>query len=137
MKRLITNEKERVVRWICERIHANMSTSTCSAIGLEEDGQLVAAVAFDQWYPPSVSGHIASDGSRRWLNREFLHAMFDYPFRQLGCTRITAPIADGNADAVRFVTKLGFHPEGRLRKAMPDGSDRLIYGLLKEDCKWL
>jgi RimJ/RimL family protein N-acetyltransferase len=63
--------------------------------------------------------------------------MFDYPLRQLGCVRITAPIADGNDGAIRFVTKLGFQLEGRLRKAMPDGADRLIYGLLKEDCKWL
>jgi len=137
MKKLVTNDKERLVKWICSRISADINPSTCNAIGLENDGELVAVVAYNQWHHPSICGHIASDGSKRWLNRAFLHAMFDYPFRQLGCARITAPIAESNISAINFVTKLGFQLEGRLRKALPNGEDRLIFGLLREECKWV
>lgn len=109
----------------------------CSAIGWERDGKLTAAVVFDQFYWPSISGHIASDGSRQWACRGFILAMFDYPFRQLECVRITAPVAEGNDKAIQFLERLGFVREGCLRRALPDGRDRLIYGILKEDCKWI
>lgn len=137
MKRIVANDKYRVAEWAGARIESYKIPEKFNAIGLECDGVLVAAAVYDSWYHPSISGHIASDGSRRWANREFLRAIFDYPFRQIGCARITAPIADGNEAARRFVEKLGFVLEGRLRRAMPDGGDRLLYGLLKEDCKWV
>lgn len=108
-----------------------------AAVGWARQGRIVAAVIFDHWQPPSISAHIASDGSRRWASAEFLRAIFAYPFGQLGCARITAPMSATNAEARRFVEKLGFELEGRLRKAWPDGSDEAVYGLLKEDCKWL
>lgn len=137
MKRLITDDRERVCLWAAENMRAeHVNFGSASAIGLESGGELVAAVVYDSYYHPSISGHIVSDGSRRWACRMFLRAMFDYPFRQLGCARITAPIAEGNTEAISFVERLGFELEGRLRKALPDGRDRLIYGILKENCKW-
>lgn len=137
MRLIISNQKDRIARWAAERIGGSPRFERFSAIGLEDGGQLVAAVIYDSWFHPGICGHIASDGTRRWANRAFLRAIFDYPFNQLGCARITAPIAEGNQAAIHFVEKLGFVLEGRLRCAMPDGADRLIFGILKEDCKWL
>lgn len=131
----MSGQKERLMAWASERTGINYTSG--NAIGVEEDGNLLAVVVFNGWQEPTISAHIASDGSRRWACRQFIRAMFDYPFRQLGCTRITAPIDERNHAARRFVEKLGFVIEGRLRRAVKDGSDRLIYGLLKEDCKWL
>jgi RimJ/RimL family protein N-acetyltransferase len=108
-----------------------------ASVGWEKHGRLVASVIFDHYQPPSISGHIASDGSKSWCSRDFLRAIFYYPFRQLTCVRMTAPMSANNAAARRFVEKLGFVLEGTLRKAWPDGSDEVVYGLLKEDCKWL
>lgn len=138
MKRLITNDRERVCRWAAARIlREDVNFDRASAIGLEDDGKLVAAAVFTHYAPPNIAGHIVSDGSRRWMSKAFLFAMFDYPFRQLKCARITAPISEMNPSAIRFVERLGFVYEGRLRKAMLDGSDRLIYGLLKEECRYV
>lgn len=136
MRKIVIDQKDRVYAWVKDRMDLQQRPEMCCTIGLEEDGELVAAVIFNQWYHPSISGHIASDGTKRWANKAFLRAMFDYPFRQLGCRRITAPIAAKNEPAIRFVEKLGFVLEGRLRRALPDGDDRLLFGLLKEDCKW-
>jgi RimJ/RimL family protein N-acetyltransferase len=139
MKLLVVDQRERVCLWAAENMgYENVSFTNAYAIGLEDaGGELVAAAVFNQFHFPSISGHIVSDGSKKWMTKKFLYAMFDYPFRQLGCTRITAPIAERNEAAVQFVERLGFVLEGRLRRAMPDGSDRLIYGLLKEDCSYV
>lgn len=137
---MITIDKPALLKFATDRLKGEVvwrDPLNCSAIGWEREGRIVAAVVFDQFYWPSICGHIASDGSRTWASRDFLRAMFDYPFRQLQCSRITAPVADGNGDAIRFLVRLGFKEEGRLRRALPGGRDRLIYGILKEDCKWV
>ena len=108
-----------------------------AAVGWEKNGSIVASVIFDHYQPPSISAHIASDGSKAWCSRAFLRDIFYYPFHQLTCKRITAPMSVNNTVARAFVEKLGFVQEGVLRKAWPDGSDEVVYGLLKEDCKWL
>lgn len=139
MKKLVTTDRARVGKWAADKIRPfepKVSFEGDYALGLEDGGELVAAAVFTNWSPPSITGHIASDGSKKWLTKGFLRAMFDYPFNQLKCKRITAPIAEQNIDAQRFVEKLGFRLEGRLRKAMLDGTDRLIYGMLREECKY-
>ena len=80
--------------------------------------------------------HIAGKPGKRWLNRDFLFAMFDYPFNQLGVNRITGLVAKKNKEARRFDEHLGFKYEGNMRHALAD-DDMLIYGMLKRECKWL
>lgn len=108
-----------------------------AAVGWEKNGAIVASVIFDHYQHTTISGHIATDGSKAWCSRAFLRMIFYYPFKQLGCNRMTAPMSAANTAARKFVEKLGFIQEGVLRRAWPDGSDEVIYGLLKEDCKWL
>lgn len=135
---MIVGDINRLTAWASARIPQSPVWVRCNGIGLEHNGELVAAVIYDNWFHPSICGHIASDGTRRWLSREFLQAMFRYPLVQLGCERITAPIDDGNDAAVNFVERLGFVLEGRLRRATSDGRDKLIYGILRsEAAKWL
>lgn len=57
---------------------------------------------------------------------------FDYPFRQLGCLRITARVQSTNERSIRLVERLGFKAEGLIRKGTPE-ADVWIYGLLKEE----
>jgi len=45
------------------------------------------------------------------------------------------PVA--NMRARRLVEGAGFVLEGLVRSAAPDGGDVLIYGMLKEECRWV
>jgi hypothetical protein len=47
--------------------------------------------------------------------------------------RVTGLIRAENLNAQRFVSRLGFQYEGRMRKAFPDGGDLMLYGLLREE----
>ena len=55
----------------------------------------------------------------------------------VGCRRVTGLVHDNNHDARRFDEHLGFKQEGVLRKAAPDGDDMIVYGMLREECRWI
>jgi len=108
-----------------------------TALGALCDGRIVAVAVFYQFTPTDCRISLASDGSKRWLTREFIVRVFAYPFVQMHLNRLTAEIPATNRAAVRLCQHFGFRPEGAKRKACHDGSDELIFGLLREECKWL
>ena len=125
-----------VVRWIATRTNEYGNFGTDTGIGWTRDGKLVAGVAYADWNGPNVVCHIASDRSRRWATREYLWTIFDYPFNQLLCRRITVCIGEGNSDSRRFVEHLGFTHEATLEGAHPSGNT-LVYRLWRQDCRYL
>ncbi len=125
-----------VVEWVAKQTAEFGNFGTDAGIGWLRHGQLIAGVAYAEWSGPNVVCHIASDGSRRWLTREYLWTIFHYPFVQLNCKRITVCVGQGNSDSRRFVQHLGFALEATLEAAHPTG-DLLVYRMWKKDCKWL
>ena len=125
-----------VTGWVARRTNEYGDFSASQAIGWERRGELVAGVVYAQWNGPNVVCHIASDGSRRWLTREYLKVMFDYPFSQLGVKRITVCVGEGNSASRRFVEHLGFELEAIHQAAHPTGA-LLTYRMFRESCKWI
>lgn len=125
-----------VVEWVAKQTNEYGNFGTDAGIGWAKDGSLVAGVAYAEWNGPNVVCHIASDRTRRWLTRPYLWAMFDYPFNQLKCKRITVCIGEGNLASRGFVENLGFSDEARLWAAHPTG-DLIIYGMFKNECRFL
>lgn len=126
----------RVVEWVARKTNEFGHFGSECGIGWERYGELCAGVVYAEWNGPNVVCHIASDGSKRWLTREYLWTIFDYPFSQLGCKRITVCVGEGNADSRKFVEHLGFEIETRLKEAHPTG-DLFVYRLMRHDCKWI
>lgn len=106
-----------------------------AALGLVRDDSLVAGVVYNGFSWPDILMHIGAVPGRHWLTREFLFAMFDYPFRQLRCARVTGLIPKKNKDCRIFAEHLGFEFEGKMRRALPD-DDLMVYGLLEEKSTW-
>lgn len=125
-----------VVEWVAAQTAEFGNFGTEVGIGWEKDGRLVAGVAYANWNGVNVECHIASDRSKRWLTREYLWTIFDYPFNQLGAERITVCVGEGNRDSTRFVEHLGFILEARLRAAHPTG-DLLIFCMKRQDCRFI
>ncbi|WAL81314.1 GNAT family protein [Pandoraea sp. XJJ-1] len=136
MKRIVWDQPERVMQFVAERT-GEAAYRDYTAIGLERDGELVAGVVYQMHTGPAVLTHIASDGTRAWLTPAYLGAIFRYPFLQLGCNRITAIVRADNADSLRFVEHLGFEREGVMRQAERDGTDLIIFGMLKGECRFI
>lgn len=137
----LTTDRTLLLDWVGQQAEARGLPrpvwKSCSVIGQVRDGEVTVAVVYDEYRWPAISGHIVSDGSRTWATPGFIRAMFDYPFRQLECRRVSAPVQDGNVAAVEFLTRLGFSLEGRQRQYYANGADRLLFGILKEECRWI
>ena len=130
-----------VVQWVARTIGPHTDFGSACGIGLLRlDGggawRMIAGVAYADWNGPNLVAHIASDGSRRWMTREYLWTIFDYPFNQQGVRRVTCMIGEGNRASVNLCERLGFEQEARLQGAHPSG-DLLVYRLFKERCKWI
>jgi hypothetical protein len=134
--KLIYGQEERLLPWATERCGVGDFRGDARAIGLERDGQVVAVVVFDGFSVADCNMHIASDGTRRWMNKSLLLASFAYPFVQLKLNRVTGLVPAKNVEAVAFDIHLGFEPEGRCAKALPD-DDIIILGMLREKCRFI
>ena len=122
--------------WVCEQTGGSWHTGLGTTIGLVRDGKLVAGVLYEGWNGASLQMHVASDGSRRWMNREYLWFCFWYPFEQIKVRRINGIVPASNAAARRFDEHLGFVLEATLKDAHPDG-DLLLYRMFRHECRWL
>ena len=71
------------------------------------------------------------------MTKDFLFRSFAYPFIQLDCHRVTGLVRADNMEARRFDEHLGFKQEGVIRKGAADGTDMILYGMLKEECRFL
>jgi len=132
----VYSDPERYLTWAAGIIGISAFRSDARAIGLERDGVLIAVAVYDTFSPGSCAMHIASDGSGRWLNKDFLFRMFAYPFIQCGFRRVTGLISASNAASLRFARHIGFQDEGLLREEAPDG-DVIVLGMLRRECKWI
>ena len=137
MKRVIYGQDSRICEWVGARVDETDFGDGAVALGVEEDGKVLAGVVFNLYNGPSICMHVAAVPDKRWMTREFLWRVFAYPFIQLDCRRVTGLVRVDNYEAQRFDEHIGFRREGLLRQAAADGTDMILYGMLKEECRWL
>ena len=66
--------------------------------------------------------------------------MFNYVFNQTNCNRATVTCSNDNNKVKKLIQGLGFEKEGLMRNAIvieDTQVDAAVYGMLREDCKWL
>lgn len=139
MKIIVPNSPDVIGPWVCQRVGGEWRTGRAQAMGLVEvtDSipKIIAGVLYEDYNGSNLFMHVAAEGSR-WLTREFLRAVFDYPFRQLGCHRVSGVVPVSNLAARRFDEALGFEHEATLKEAF-NGEDLLVYRMFRHQCRWL
>jgi len=133
MRRIVFDE-QRVGPWVVDRVGGRFD-SLSTAIGLEENERLIAGVLYNGCNKRSISAHIAGEG-KSWMTRDFLHVIFDYPFRQLGVNVIIGTVDSENRAARHFDERLGF----KLLSILPDAgpkADMCIYAIKANERRWL
>ncbi len=139
MRCILANHDEMVAKWVSEQMPIfEFGSSPYTAIGLTNSaGMLLAGVVYQNYTKGDIHMHVAAREGKRWLSKAFLGEGFRYPFEQLKCRRVTGLVPAKNLEAQRFDEHLGFTQEGRIRRILPDGDDLIIYGMLREECRWL
>lgn len=133
---VIAYDVERIGPWVTERTGGVYYPGSGQAIGLEKDGVLVAGVLYDNFNGRSVQMHVASDGTRRWMTKQYLLRCFDYPFHQLKVRKIIGQVDSENSDALKFDLALGFVVEAVIKDASRKG-DLMILTMTPEQCRWI
>lgn len=104
-------------------------------LGQVIDGELRACVVYCNFQGKSCQAHICSTG-KHWMSKEYLWAMFDYPFEKLGLKVILAVIAGSNEKSLKLSRKLGFKDVAKIPDAHDDG-DLVILTMRPDECRWL
>lgn len=108
------------------------------------DGNLVGCVSFSD-YIPEVNAiiHCVVDKKyqKRWVTKKMLKTVWGYVFDTLHLPRISGFCVKGlSENAGKFLVRLGFKEEGIIRKGFKSGNelyDLMLFGMLKEECKWV
>jgi hypothetical protein len=134
MKILRFERDKEAIAWARKVIGLDGMAGDATTVSLVDDaGEFVAVTVFSAYTGTNVDVHIAARPMAHWPYRSYFGAAFELPFMVLKVPRVTGLIRAENLRAQRFVTRLGFQYEGRMRKAFPDGGDLTLYGLLRED----
>lgn len=125
-----------VGNWVHTRLDSRWLPGRGNAIGLIDDNEkLVCGWTYSDYNHANIIVDVVAE-CKGWATPEFLFMCFDYPFNQLGCKRITSPVAKTNTHCQKFVEHLG----AELEFVMPDAcktGDVLIYRMFKNNCRWL
>lgn len=137
MSKQVVYNRPDVVEFVSKKIYGEGKFPPDSpSIGIVENGEVIGGVVYSMFTGNGIMMNVASS-NRRWLNKTFLRAAFAYPFKQLGCTRVSGLVRVDNKDAQRFDEHLGFVREGLIREGDDDGTDLIMYGMLRRECRWL
>jgi RimJ/RimL family protein N-acetyltransferase len=139
---ILAGQRARVAAWVASRIRdmGDPPQRDFEAIGVLKDGALIGGVIYTEFRQMGANAHdmrMHCAGDPGWLTRITLRAFFGYPFRQLGCIRVTATVARANRRALDMNRRLGFQIEGRIRDGYGPGRDGLLLGMLRHECRWI
>jgi L-amino acid N-acyltransferase YncA len=134
-----SNEIERAYL-IKQLTQVGINLKNAQPVGFVIAGKLSAIAALHDQRAKNIE--VSIYGVPGWARRpkavkSLIWLLHDWAFNKLGCTRATALIAKKNAKARKMAETVGFRLEGVLRKAGEDGRDVCLYGLLKEETKWV
>jgi L-amino acid N-acyltransferase YncA len=127
-------QSEELVRWLCERARLTPTVGIRVIGSRHADGTLRGVTGYEYYTGSSYEMHFA--GERGFLTREYLHAMFAYPFEQLKCKVVIARCKESRTYGLDIVKRLGFTQACVIPDAYEDGG-MLIMTMRREDCKWL
>jgi len=119
-----------IVKWVTSRLGVPDTAYGLNPLAIcrrNAQGEIVVGIVYGPFNGYNVHAHIASNGSRKWMTRKFLHEMFRVPFEDMGATGITVTTDHRNRDSIRFVTRLGFEFRGSIPRGSNEGGDLLIY----------
>lgn len=134
MRTVITENQKYLGEWLVRILNFPLPETT-QCIGQIKDGNLVAVAGYTNFMPNACEMHIGSVGEH-WASRDFLWAVFDYPFKKLGVKVILGQICADNTEALKLNRHLGFKVVAEIPDAHMNG-DLVIMAMRKEDCRFL
>jgi RimJ/RimL family protein N-acetyltransferase len=119
--------------WFNVQVPVLTVEDSCGMVAVDEDtGEYVGGVVFDNWTDTSVMAHFCIT-SAAVLRSGFYDLATDYVFEERGRRMIFASVPSQYEKALKFLPKVGFIEQFRLKDAFKEGIDCVILELKKEN----
>lgn len=136
MSRRVVFNDPGVGEFVAAQALCRWEPGTDASIGtVDADGVALGGFVFTGDTGRSISVHMAGRDPL-WCTRDLLWAAFDFPFNQLGLTKVFAVVSASNVDALALDLRAGFKIEAVLHDMFP-GGPAFVLGMYRQDCRWL
>ena len=135
---LVWGADRAIADWVAEKLDCANSWVSYRSIGVlsRDSSQLIAGVVYHGYTGSDVIQSIAAT-SPMWARPEVIRGLLAYPFETLKCRRTTALISESNTRSWKTMQRIGFQQEGRMRQGGDNGEDLLVFGLTRDECRWI
>jgi hypothetical protein len=133
VRKVITENQPYLRHWISTELKGKAPDNTM-CIGQLVDGEIKAVASYSSFEGRSCNFSLVGKGN--FMSKDFLFAMFDYPFNILKVKVIIATIAGNNEVSLKLSRHLGFQEAAVIPDAHRDG-DLVIMVMRRKNCKWL
>lgn len=105
---------------------------------MSDNGDMLLGVVLDNYRieSNSICASIAINDAKV-LTKSTIKALFHTAFIKIGVDRISCMVEYDNYKSNSLTHRLGFVQEGVMRKASYNKKDLIVYGMLKDECKWI
>jgi hypothetical protein len=129
-----------VREWAAERLDSVVGRPLAHApvaLGVVRGTDIAAALLFANYREGvDIEVSVAADNAD-WCRPSTLRRLFAYPFTQLSLPRLTSIVARDNKRCRKLCEGLGWKIEGVVRRAYDGRRDAIIYGMLRDECRFL
>lgn len=134
MIRLHLGDSDAIAAWVKSKIPHVSDFGVCQAIGIVNNGLLLAGVVYHDYQPAYGSIQLSMAAANpRWAKREIIAGLLNYPFEQLDCYRVFTLTPIHNTMALRVNEHIGFKREAVCHSGFGKGKHAVVMRMLKPD----
>lgn len=132
--RIVRGLKAQVLEWAGHSL-GTAFREPCEAFGVvNKDGLLVGAIIWNDFDARNVEMTVV--GPFAWT-KSVVRETFTYAFNELGCLRISVTIPEKNLGNCEKALRWGWIPEGRKRDYYAVNEHAIIFGMTRDECRFL
>jgi len=131
---IFVENQEMLKKWASNKLKIGFSPNSYF-IGQVLNNELRAVAAYCSFQGQSCNFHLCSTGNY-WMNKEFLQAIFEYPFIVARLKIMLAIVSGENKKSLNLSNRFGFKEVANIPYAHQDGN-LVIFTMQSNDCKWL
>jgi len=127
---------QRYVPFLAKATGSSPAYGAQCIVSIKPDGEPLAGVVFEGYNQQVILAHIwIAQGTKP--EREWLAAIFDYPFNRLRVKKIVGQVKSNNESAMKLDMSFGFKHEATIKDYFEEGVDLNLLTLVREDCRVL
>ena len=144
VKIIASDDRHRLWAALRLGLGAGAWSDSCGTVGVERDGQILAATVYNRFHRYPETGcatcevSIAALPGVLWCSKRVIAAFLAYPFDCLGVSVLQARAAKKNMVSRQFMERIGFRRGGMARRGFDGREWMVFYDMLPHEAeRWL